>query len=132
VRIYEFREGSNTYGTHKRHINGNDLVIKFSDRLATPKNNILTLLRLEVPSLFDETPEYRRRPLEGTIRLVFTLRDIGLETGDFLGGHCSYAKRVYKQWHGMAGKCAPRLLTRISSSGRTRSAPVLFWVRLTF
>jgi hypothetical protein len=32
----------------------------------------------------------------------------------------------------MAGKCAPRLLTRISSSDRTKSAPVLFWVRLTF
>jgi hypothetical protein len=76
----------------------------------------------------------RRRPLEGTIRLVFTLRDIGLETGVFLGAHCSYARRVYKQRHGMAGnagKCAPRLLTRISSSGRTRSAPVFFWIRLT-
>jgi len=63
---------------------------------------MLTLLRLEVPSLFDETPEHRRRPLEGTIWLVFTLRDIGLETGVFLGAHCSYARRVYKQRQGMA------------------------------
>ena len=80
-----------TYGMHRRHINGSDLLYDFSHHLAAKHSIVLTLLSLKLASFFDETPERRRSPLEWTIRLVFKLGDIRLESGIFLGTH----RRLY-------------------------------------
>jgi hypothetical protein len=91
VSVHALLDKGSTYGTHRRHINDSDLVYNFSNHLMAAKHSILTLLSLKLASFFDETPERRRSPLERTIRFVFKLGDIGLETGVFLGAH----RRLY-------------------------------------
>jgi hypothetical protein len=89
--VHALLDKSSTYGTHRRHINDSDLVNNFSNHLAAKQSSILTLLSLKLAFFFDETPERRRSPFERTIRFVFKLGDIGLETGVFLGAH----RRLY-------------------------------------